>query len=162
MLRSATLVLLLGSPALAGATEIGAARPFGLGLTLGEPSGLTGKLYLGGRQNALDFALGSGAWDNEAGRVYAHVTYHWHPSVLLDDPDLEIVWRVGVGGFVADRGNPDNNDVDTAIGARVPLGVDIDLNQIPLQFFAEITANVPVVPWVDVGLGAAIGGRYYF
>ena len=57
-----TTVLLASS---ASATEVGYGRKFGLGLELGDPTGLTGKLWVG-PTNALDFGLGfwGYGWDD--------------------------------------------------------------------------------------------------
>src|SRR5688572_13561434 len=92
------LALLAGS---AQAGEIGGARVFGLGVILGDPTGLSAKLYLNGT-NALDFALAFdtyGPYDRGADGHF-HVTYLWHPSVLASGSGVEVPWHVGVGGFV--------------------------------------------------------------
>jgi hypothetical protein len=155
----------LAVPRGASATDVGVnGHAFGLGLQLGAPSGITGKYYLGGRRNAIDFVVG-GFLDTRAGfnnSLYLQGTYLWHPSTLVHDPAFDLDWYVGVGGFVWDLG------VWTgAAGAHVPLGLAFDLNDpsvSQLQFYGEIALNVNVLPnglgWYGIGL--AIGGRYYF
>src|SRR5262245_11059988 len=51
----------------AQATEVGGARRFGLGFQLGDPTAITGKVFLGG-ENALDFGLGF--WGYGYGRCW--------------------------------------------------------------------------------------------
>src|SRR6516165_7367064 len=53
----AAFLLTAGSLKSAQATEVGYGRKFGLGFVLGDPTGLTAKLWVGST-NALDFGLG--------------------------------------------------------------------------------------------------------
>jgi len=160
------LSLLLLAPT-ADATEIGGRRPFGLGIQLGSPSGISGKLYLGGRRNAIDFLLGGPYVDDDDywwGGVWAHVTYHWHTEPLTRGRGVTIPFRVGVGGFLTTWRYPwwDRPRSDLAIGARVPVGLDFDLERAPVQFWAEMAVAVALVPPTGVGADGGIGVRYYF
>ena len=53
---------------------------------------------------------------------------------------------------------------DAAIGARVPIGLDLTLNDVPVQFFLDVSADVEVLPdpVQDLWLGLGLGGRYFF
>jgi hypothetical protein len=149
----------------AEATEIGSGRAFGLGIQLGEPSGLTGKFYLGGRRNAIDFAIGAyyadnGPW-NDA--IYAQAAYHWHLTELAHGNGVSIPFRVGIGGFfTSGYYRWSDRDYDVVLGARVPIGLDFDLDAAPVQFYAEIGFQLTVAPPFRVGGDGAIGVRYYF
>lgn len=149
----------------ASATEIGSGRPFGLGIQLGEPSGLTGKLYLGGRKNAIDFTVGAYYADNDrwSDGIYAQVAYHWHFTELARGHGVTIPARVGIGGFFT-NGYYRWSDryYDAVVGARVPFGIDFDLDRAPLQFYIEIAPQITVAPPFRVGFDGAIGVRYYF
>lgn len=150
---------------LAHATEVGSSRPFGLGIQLGAPTGITGKVYLGGRRNAIDFAFGGAYVDRYWwGGVWAQASYHWHITELTSGNGVTIPFRVGVGGFLSTayydwgwRGG-----YDAVIGARVPVGLDFDLEEVPLQFYVEVAVDVTVLPPLGVGVDGGIGGRYYF
>jgi hypothetical protein len=155
------LLLWAGS---ADATEIGS-RPFGLGLQLGEPFGITGKYYLGGRRNAIDFLVGGNYDDDnfDDDDLYAHVNYHWHLVELTSGGGVAIPFRLGVGGFVAFGDNRwVEGDEDFLIGARMPVGLDFDLESAPVQFYIEIGVQLVILPPVDFGADAGIGVRYYF
>ncbi|MCO4746725.1 MAG: hypothetical protein KC912_18160 [Proteobacteria bacterium] len=143
----------------ASAVEVGNGKNIGVGLVLGEPTGVTGKFYLS-KNHAIDVTLGTGTYDNDRdSRLWVHGVYLWHPSVLHSDPDFDLGWHVGVGGFVADRHNRDG----ASIGARVPAGLDFTLSKVPLQFFADVAADVELVPdVVELYLGLGLGGRYFF
>ena len=157
-----TLLPLLA--ATAGATEIGESRPFGLGLQLGTPSGVSGKIYLGGRKNAIDFTVGGAYADRYYwGGFYAQVAYHWHLTELTSGEGVAIPFRIGVGGFISTNANYynwGNGRYDSAVvGARVPFGLDFDLEEAPFQFWIE--AAIDVTPW-GLGYDGGIGARYYF
>jgi hypothetical protein len=157
----ATLAMLVAGNA--SATEIGDGRAFGLGLQLGEPTGITGKYYLGGRRNAIDFLVGSYYDAGFAGDVYVHVSYHAHLAELASGSGVAIPFRVGVGGFLNSgywRFDDDANDI--VFGARVPVGLDFDLESAPVQFYLEVAVEVAIIPFVGAGIDGGIGARYYF
>jgi len=155
------LGLLAAAPA-AHATDIGSSRPFGLGIQLGSPSGITGKYYLGGRQNAVSFAVGayygSGYYDS----FWVAGSYDFHITELASGQGVAIPWRVGIGGFLGSDGYYGRRRGDAVIGARVPVGLDFDLESAPVQFYVEVAANLVLYPGIWAGLDAGIGARYYF
>ncbi len=162
------LALMAMSATTAEATEIGSSRQFGLGIQLGSPTALTGKLYMGGRQNALDFALGTfydnyGPYDS----LWVHVSYHWHLVELTSGGGVAIPFRIGVGGFLNtfDYDYWDNDyylDNDLAVGVRVPFGLDFDLESAPVQFYIELAPEITILPPLYILGDGGIGVRYYF
>ncbi len=134
--------------------------PFGLGLIIGSPTGISGKLYLN-RRNAVDFAVG-GAFLNRRG-LHAHADYLWHPLMLADDEAFFLPLYVGIGARVLDHGYGKDDD-DFHLGARAPVGILFDFKQIPLDVFLEIALIVDLIE--DHGdlldLNAGAGVRYYF
>lgn len=160
------LALLVGLASESHATEIGRSRPFGLGIQLGAPSGITGKIYLGGRRNALDFTFGASYYDRYLwGGIWAQVSYHWHITELTRGSGVTIPFRVGVGGFVSTYSYDwgwDRRRYDAVVGARVPFGLDFDLESAPVQFYLEAAIDVTVLPPLGIGLDGGIGVRYYF
>jgi hypothetical protein len=147
-------------------------KTFGLGLILGEPSGLAGKYFVG-PSTAIDFAIGyvgCCAHDHADG-VELHADFLWHPVSLVSAPAFELPFYVGVGGRFWDfhyRGDPYH---DQALGVRVPFGLAFDFNNVPLDVFLEIA---PIFDLFfdtdycggcgDVGFDVegAFGFRYYF
>jgi len=147
----------------ARATEIGSSNPFGLGVALGYPAGISGKYYIGGRKNAIEGVIGS--WANHwAGAWYLHGVYLWHPSVLTDQPGFELPWHVGLGGFLADDyygwGRYWANDVTG--GVRGQLGLDLDLKDVRLQFSGDLAMNIAIAPEIYWNLHPSITIRYFF
>lgn len=146
-------------------TEIGTRRPFGLGVQLGAPTGITGKVYLGGRRNALDFLVGGAYYDNGSywGGFWGQVSYHWAVATLANTDGVDIPFRIGVGGFVSNHYYQwVDGPYDAVIGARVPFGLDFDLDDAPVQFYLELAIDVTVLPPLGVGADAGFGVRYYF
>ncbi|MEN0067355.1 MAG: hypothetical protein AAGA48_34815 [Myxococcota bacterium] len=146
-------------------TEVGSVRPFGLGVQLGTFSGITGKLYLRGRETAFDFAVGTAYGATFADSVHAHVTFHQHFGPLTEGAGVTIPWRLGVGGWL-NAGRywvvPQFEGRGVIAGARLPVGLDFDLEDVPVQFYAEIAFALVIVPGITAGLDGSIGVRYYF
>ncbi len=158
--------LLGGFGGVAEASEVGS-RPFGLGVVLGDPTGLSAKLYLGSGANAIDFALAFDTYDSrdryDGDALYFHATYLWHPSVLASGSVAEMPWHVGVGGFAeSDRFGGRNDGYDDGIGVRVPIGLDVNLEGAPIQFFGDIALRVGILPGTYIDFDLGLGARYYF
>src|SRR3569623_1087300 len=127
-----------------GGKRFEANKTFGLGLELGEPTGLNGKLFLQPDQ-AIDFGVGD---------IYHH-------------------YYGGDGGrtWFFDYGCPNGpNNVCNgaeAFGIRVPLGVSFDLNTVPLDIFIQLVPTLdffrdyaPHNVYLDVDF--SVGIRYWF
>lgn len=134
--------------------------PFGLGLILGSPTGIDGKIYFN-KQNALDFAVGE-AFVNERG-LHIHADYLWHPVMLTQDEAFFLPLYLGVGGRFLNHDR--HTDSAAHLGVRAPLGILFDFKRIPLDVFLEAALVVDIIrpsedDIVDVNVG--VGVRYYF
>jgi hypothetical protein len=189
-MRILKTLVLVGSLVGLGAVEARAAappRPFGLGLILGAPTGLSAKLYLG-KPFALQFGLGfveDGFNDRgDSDGLHIHVEAVWHPAILANTPSFTLPFYIGVGGRILDddddyRCGPGGDfvceDDDTYIGVRAPVGLLMDFKTVPLDVFLELAIVIDLIeldddsddPDFDEGhdrthLHGAIGVRYYF
>lgn len=149
---------------------------------LGEPTGLTAKLYLGGRPFALQFGLGwvddDGFRDDDDDGLHIHAEAVWHPAILTRNSTFTMPFYVGVGGRILndedryDCGGDTCVDDDTYIGVRVPFGLLMDFNRTPIDIFFELAVVVDLIELDDDDfddddhdrghLNGAIGARYYF
>ena len=133
----------------------------GVGLMLGEPTGLTAKLYLKDDQ-AIQAAVGSALI---GGGFQLHGDYVFHPYILQSRPSFVLPVYVGPGVRLIDYTNG-REDSSFALGARIVGGLLFDFKQVPLDAFIEV-AGVLEYEFRD-GKGAAIrlnagaGVRYYF
>jgi hypothetical protein len=145
---------------------------FGLGLILGSPSGLCGKLYLA-NTHAIDFAVGEALIGSDG--IHIHADYLWHPWVLASQSAFDLVLYVGVGARFLDHDRGRNDRDDFHLGPRVPFGMLFDFSSsgVPLDAFLEVAGHLDIIfddddgdgddhGDLDFDLSAAIGVRYYF
>ena len=123
----------------------------GLGLQIGDPSGITLQFYNPGG-TTWDFLA---AWDiDDFFFLNVHALYY---RDLGDDPRLHLFY--GPGAFVGfrDRGSRDD-DVVLGISGTVGLGFMIE----EFQIFGSVTPRLSIVPGTNGNVGAGIGVRYWF
>jgi hypothetical protein len=128
----------------------------GLGVFLGEPTGLDLKVGLGYR-SGLDIVLGFTRLSSNADG-YGHVTYLVTPFIGQGDA-VTVPLRVGIGGAVFGT----RNDLELAI--RAPFEIGVRLRRSPVEFYGEIAlAFVFVDPAHELELDVQGGGgfRVYF
>ncbi|MEJ7597622.1 MAG: hypothetical protein WKG01_06905 [Kofleriaceae bacterium] len=131
--------------------------PFGLGIILGTPSGVTGEYRLSAK-TAIDGAIGLDVIDDR--HFYAHFDFLFLLPDLLSGGSVGLSPYLGVGAFLTDFGS--KADDRLGLGARVPFGLSLDFRRAPLQIFGEAVLGLLLVPDVDLGVGGAVGFRYYF
>ena len=135
----------------------------GLGIFVGEPTGLDVKLDLS-RRSALDIVLGVYShydrFNDDSG--YGHLTYLVQPMVAHGD-SVVVPLRVGIGVAIFDDYGRWNDDLNVA--ARVPFEVGLRFRRTPLEIYFEIALKMTFVdedndhPFVD--LDGGIGLRFY-
>ncbi len=128
----------------------------GLGVFLGEPTGLDLKVGLDHR-SGLDIVLGFTRLSSNADG-YGHVTYLVTPVVAQGDA-VTVPLRFGIGGALFGT----RDALDVAI--RAPFEIGLRLRRSPLEFYGEIAlAFVFVDPANELELDVQGGGgfRVYF
>jgi hypothetical protein len=137
---------------------------FGLGVMLGDPSGITAKNWL---SSARAFDIGLSYSFNDYFAILGD--YLWHfPGTFTGRVGNQFLPYVGLGALVFfDTGNGyfdrkhDRNE-EAALGARIPLGVEFLPKSLPLGVFAEVVPGVGLIPSVFGFVQGELGGRYYF
>jgi hypothetical protein len=142
-----TALLIPAVEASAGAT--------GLGVMVGEPTGISLKVWTG-RTSALDAAAG---WSlGRHGWLYVHGDYLLHRQAFdSGDFEGEIPFYFGIGGRILLR-----DGSDSKLGIRFPIGLDYVFGNAPFDIFVEIAPILNVVPDTKLNLGGGVGVRYYF
>lgn len=158
--------LLALAPSSAAAQSEGVEKgEFGVGIIVGEPTGVAGKLYLD-NDTAVAGALGSAV---VSGGLHVHADYLYHPWILTDEEAFVLPAYVGPGVrlLADDRGR--GNDSDFHIGIRGVAGIMFDFKRTPLDVFVEVAGVIDYVTsddetrrGLDAGLNAGLGVRYYF
>lgn len=127
-------------------------RGFGLGIVLGEPTGLSAKLWTGS-SNAFDFAA---AWSFKGdGQLLLQADYVWHSFDLIRVSSGRLPLYYGIGGRVIFADDP-------LVGIRIPLGLNYQFASAPIDIFAEIVPILDLIPSTDFDLGGGLGVRFWF
>ena len=134
----------------------------GVGIILGEPTGVCAKLYLKDDQ-AVQIALGSAFI---TGGLQAHADYVFHPWILQDKESFVLPVYLGPGVRFIDYSSTSTKSSHTAIGLRAVAGLLFDFKNVPLDAFIEIAGVFEYDFGPGKGVGATLNGgggvRYYF
>ena len=157
-MRRLVLALLL-MPAI-GTVRAEASGNLGIGVILGDPTGVSLKLWMSER-TAL---VGGAAWSfRHDGSLHLHGDYLVHHDLSdevknrTDGNRLPGVLRAyyGVGGRLQSR------PADDIVSVRFPLGLAYAFTS-PLDFFVEVVPLLDLAPETDFDMNAALGMRFFF
>ncbi len=128
---------------------------FGLGVIIGEPTGISGKLWLSGG-TAIDGAV---AWSSEKHADFQiHADYLVHKFNVISVRKGRLPLYYGIGGRLRTwDGDHDNN-----VGVRFPVGLDYLIAGAPLDIFFELVPILDIAPDTDLEFNGALGIRYWF
>jgi hypothetical protein len=165
-----TVVLLAGAVRTASATEVGYGRKFGLGFVLGDPTGLSAKLWTG-PTNSLDFGLGFWGYgvDYNCGNGHCdrfgyhagtfNMDYLWQSNLVRGAAQLD--WHIGAGGRAVWYGNCGGDCFQAA--ARMPVGLDLMFsNPSFVEIFFELAPALYIVQDLYFTVEGGLGARFYF
>ncbi len=133
---------------------------FGMGLIVGEPSGLSAKYWLRA-DRAIDFAFGASFLTD----FRAHATYLYHVDAF-DHQRVPLYY--GIGGSIAGRtGRVAEFGSDTrrdrvGLGVRGAIGVSYLIPTAPFDLFIKFGSVLIVFPPAALDIDLSIGARYYF
>lgn len=138
----------------------------GLGLIIGEPTGLTAKLYLSD-DTAIQGAAGSAVL---GGGLQVHGDYIIHPWILENRESFVMPAYVGGGLRFLRHDRGDGGDDDFHAGVRAVIGMVFDFKTVPLDVFVEIAGVADIRFDTDdedhkgfgLDINAGAGARYYF
>lgn len=150
---AALLIAMLFLTGIAFAQETGGV---GIGIILGEPTGLSLKKWLDNRR-AIDMAA---AWTFDKNSSFTfHADYLLHRYDLINEQNQAKGGRIpiyfGIGGRIA-------VGEEEKVGMRIPLGISYIFKKEPLDLFFEIAPGLNLVPSSDLLINGGIGIRYYF
>lgn len=126
---------------------------FGLGIIIGEPTGLSFKKFISDNK-AIDGAL---AWSLRGeGAVHIHADVLWHNFDLINVSKGRLPLYYGIGGRITAPAHHDAN-----FGVRIPVGLAYMFDGAPVDIFFEVVPILDLVPSSDVTFNGAIGARFY-
>jgi len=129
------------------------AQNVGLGGIVGEPTGVSGKMWVG-PTTAFDGAVAWSFYDD--GALDVHADYLLHNFKWLSPEEGRLPVYYGLGARLA------FGDGFNKFGVRAPLGLDYIFKSNEVDLFGEIVPTLDLSPDVDFELGAAVGARYFF
>lgn len=128
-------------------------KDFGLGIILGEPTGISAKKWLDDKA-ALDGAV---AWSLVTpSSFHLHADYLYHNFNLFNVRKGKLPLYFGIGFRVRIRTG------DNRLGIRIPVGICYLLEQSPLDIFLELGPVLDLTPETKLRLTSSVGIRYFF
>jgi hypothetical protein len=160
-------ILLLGLSA--GGAPLQGGDGFGLGIILGEPTGISMKTWLT-RLTAIDAAAAWSFSDHDAFQIHLDYLMHNENVLRTDELSGRLLLYYGIGGrfqfhedhWDGDRREDRPDDDDSRAGVRIPVGITYLFRSSPFDLFIEVVPTLDVAPDTEFDLDAAIGGRFYF
>jgi len=150
-----TLALIVFMAVILSTAAVARDGDFGLGVIIGEPTGLSAKAWLSSK-SAVDFAA---AWSFEKhAKFHLHADYLLHSFRLIKVEKGELPLYFGVGGRLILR----EHDHDDLVGIRIPVGLEYFFDELPLDVFVEVVPVVNLAPDTDADMDGGIGIRYMF
>ena len=162
---------LLAVPAFAdvagGSSVSPGGKGIGIGIEVGAPTSIDIKLMVGNSEGIV-IGVGGGIWYDES--LALHLDYLWHPLVAHFDGGT-LSGYIGVGGWASV--GVDGAHIGyyqpfyrgaqpVALGLRVPFGISLAFNTVPIELFAELVPAVEVFPGIGVFGQGGLGARFYF
>jgi hypothetical protein len=171
-----TLLTLLSGAALATPSEFGVTQQptgiegkpdgFGIGLVLGQPTGLAFALR---NEEKSNIQAGMG-WSFQHRRI--HLTGDYTRNLFIfrpdDTPKVRYALYAGLGGRViigsaSGDSNKNRGDLDAAsLGVRVPVGFAMLPTDQRIDVFLEVAPVMLLIPSAKFGFDAALGSRIFF
>lgn len=129
-------------------------RPFGLGIMLGDPSGLNGKYFLNSK-NAVEVGLGVGVFGNE-NSLALHIDYLYHNEELIQSSEKFVVFY-GFGMRIRSK-----EEAEFGMGVRGIIGLSWVSQTVPVDIFVQVAPVFKLLPATKFGIDGALGARYFF
>jgi len=125
----------------------------GVGFMFGEPTGLSGKFWIG-ETNAFAGGLGWHFVGPNDG-FSLHLDYLYHIDNTLQT-NIRFPLYYGFGARIREEGN------DFGLGFRGVGGILFYPDELPIDIFFEVVPVFVLLPSTDLELDLALGARYYF
>ena len=156
MKRAALVLLLFGC--LAGFSHGASNHNFGLGIIVGEPTGVSFKFW---SSQTVGWDAGA-AWsfvDGSFFQIHGDILLHNFNLLKVDTGRMSLYYGAGAR---LKFGSNDTSGSDTILSLRVPIGIAYEFDKTPVELFLEVVPMLDLVPRTAVGMAGAIGFRYFF
>jgi len=128
----------------------------GLGLTVGNPTGATGRTWIDNGRS-LDYGFGWAVTDSKRFQLYGGHLWSRADAFRLNEESFDFFFGAGL----AMRNRAGKSDNELSFGPRVPVGVSYLFGHPNLELFGLFAVNVGLVPATEVFLDLHLGARFY-
>jgi hypothetical protein len=142
------------APATAPAISYSDPGGIGVGVIVGDPTGVTAKGWLD-EHSAIAGGFGWSFGHRDSPHIYADYLYHLMDLIEVDSGKLPLYF--GAGGRVLFE-----RDRDNRAGIRFPVGLAYLCEGKPIEIFGEIVPVLDLSPTTKTDLTGGVGIRYYF
>jgi hypothetical protein len=126
-------------------------NPMGLGVILGEPSGLYFRYY----SKKPQFLDASTAWSF----INNSINFSADSDFIFPIKNIPLNYHYGFGGFI----NIHFGEVSSlSFGGRIPLGIDYKIPNTPLDIFLELSPTLKFFPELYPSITGSLGFIYNF
>ncbi|MEZ4950516.1 MAG: hypothetical protein R2879_08280 [Saprospiraceae bacterium] len=124
----------------------------GIGAQIGQPTGLTVKVY---KPSGISTDI-LAAWDLDD-FFFLNVHGLWERHIGSSE---NFHYFLGPGAFIGirDHGNEQENDI--AVGVSGNFGINVMLGI--LELYGQVTPRLEIIEKTDVDIGGGVGLRFYF
>ena len=140
-------------------------NPFGIGLVLGQPTGLTTKYWID-KYYAIDAAAGFTLGSANSMHIHTDLLYHLYDVINIPQGEMLYYFGGGIRVKFADNDSTKFKNRKTRTGLRlVAAGLNYsfpDFETFPFNLFTEFVPVIDIAPKVRVDFNYGIGGRVYF
>ncbi len=125
---------------------------FGLGIIIGEPTGISAKMWTR-KDGAICLAAGWSLEEQKYINIQGDYVFHNFSLIKVEKGKLPVYYGIGVKIVTKD---------ETKVGIRVPIGIDYIFHNAPLDIFFEIAPLIDIVPETEPYINVALGIRFFF
>ncbi len=126
---------------------------FGLGIIIGEPTGISAKYWTSGN-TAIDFGLGYSF--RKYSRFHLHADYLFHTKNIFNTSENFTLYY-GPGARLRLVENKDSR-----LGFRFDIGLVWIPKNAPVDVFIEVAPLIDIIPATDFTFNGGMGVRFFF
>ncbi len=127
---------------------------FGIGVMLGEPTGISGKYWLD-KETAVSGGLAYSLFSSNRGfSLHADLIYHL-TDILKTEEEIPFYYGFGFRLRAKER-------TEGSFGVRGVAGFVWQRRDYPVDIFIEAVPVFKLLPETNIDFDFALGGRYYF
>jgi hypothetical protein len=131
---------------------------FGLGVILGDPTGLSAKMKLD-QAHAIDGALAYSSGKHHGAQI--HADYLWDRARSWETTQGPLYMYYGLGGRLITYNDSDDKS-QISLGPRGSLGVSFNFFNPNIEVFGEGAIILEIAPSIAADLDVGIGARIRF